>query len=63
MNEKGIFEKIKAVLGTGSGKCVVLENEEPRYVVMTWAEYQKVERQIEDLKRDWETIDIDRIPL
>lgn len=59
----GTFDKIKEVLGTGSGKCVVLENEEPRYVVMTWAEYQKVERQIEDLKRDWETIDIDRIPL
>ncbi|KKW47621.1 MAG: hypothetical protein UZ00_C0003G0030 [Parcubacteria group bacterium GW2011_GWA1_60_11] len=30
---------------------------------MTWEEYRKVERQIEDLKRDWETVDINKIPL
>lgn len=58
-----VFDKIKIVLESGSGKCVVLDNSEPRYVVMTWAEYQKLERQIEDLKRDWEAIDINKIPL
>ena len=57
------FDKIKAVLAAGSGKCVVLDNAEPQYVVLTWAEYQKIERQIEDLKRDWETVDINKIPL
>ncbi|MBI2037204.1 MAG: hypothetical protein HYT14_02490 [Candidatus Liptonbacteria bacterium] len=63
MEDGSTFDKIKEVLRAGSGKCIVLEGEEPRYVVMTWVEYQKVERQIEDLKRDWETIDINKIPL
>lgn len=63
MEDKSTFDTIKAVLAAGSGKCIVLANGEPQYVVMTWAEYQRVERQIEDLKRDWETIDINRIPL
>ncbi|OGY97272.1 MAG: hypothetical protein A2128_03095 [Candidatus Liptonbacteria bacterium GWC1_60_9] len=63
MENGSTFDKIKEVLRTGSGKCIVLEGAEPRYVVMTWEEYRKVERQIEDLKRDWETVDINKIPL
>jgi PHD/YefM family antitoxin component YafN of YafNO toxin-antitoxin module len=64
-----IFDKIKEILRTGSGKCVVLENGEPKYVVMTWSEYHKIEEEVEELKAlagkqpNWETIDINSLPL
>ena len=56
------FDKIKLTLATGSGKCVVLHNEEPRYIVMTWQEYQNLLDLMEKLKKG-EGIDINEIPL
>jgi len=56
------FERIKEVLRKGSGKCVVLDGEKPKYVVMTWGEYEKIEKMIEDLRRGMD-IDINDIPV
>lgn len=60
-----LFDKIKFVLARGSGKCVVLQDENPKYVVMTWDEYEKMEKLIEELKKggDFGTIDINDLPL
>ena len=35
------FDKIKEILKNGSGRCVVLYNDDPHYVAMTWQEYRK----------------------
>ena len=35
------FDKIKELLKNGSGRCVVLCNNDPCYVAMTWQEYKK----------------------
>jgi len=56
------FEKIKSTIKQGSGKCVVLEEERPKYVVMSWDEYEKLEKTIGDLKRSVD-IDINDIPV
>ncbi|MBI4119544.1 MAG: hypothetical protein HY456_01695 [Parcubacteria group bacterium] len=57
-----IFDKIKFTLAKGSGKCVVLHNEEPQYVVMTWREYEKLLEAVEKPEHT-EDIDINEIPL
>lgn len=56
------FDKIKITLAKGSGKCVVLQNEEPQYIVMTWREYEKLNSLLEDLKNRKE-LDINEIPV
>ncbi|MEK7146699.1 MAG: hypothetical protein AAB772_00395 [Patescibacteria group bacterium] len=56
------FDKIKITLTKGSGKCVVLQNEEPKYVVMTWQEYEKLNNLINVLKNK-EELDINEIPV
>lgn len=56
------FEEIKRTLEKGSGKCVVIEAEKPKYVIMTWREYEKLEKLIADLKRGVD-IDINDIPV
>ena len=59
------FDKIKLTLARGSGKCVVLHEEEPKYVVMTWEEYDKFEKLIERLKQGgaFSGVDINEIPV
>lgn len=56
------FAKIKLVLKEGCGKCVILDGDEPRYVAMTWAEYEKFVNLVEELKAG-KDIDIKNIPL
>lgn len=56
------FDKIKLTLASGSGKCVVLHDENPKYVVMTWQEYQKMVEYAERLKNS-DSIDINEIPV
>ncbi|MBI5147805.1 MAG: hypothetical protein HZA37_01490 [Parcubacteria group bacterium] len=56
------FSKIKFVLKEGCGKCVILDGDDPRYVVMTWAEYEKLVNLVEELKTG-KDIDIKNIPL
>lgn len=63
------FDKIKEVLKNGSGRCVVLYNDDPHYVAMTWQEYEKFAKIIEAEKINQkdnqriESIDINDIPL
>ena len=40
----------------------MLEEDKPKYVVMTWLEYQKLEKMIADLKKGVD-IDINDIPV
>ncbi len=56
------FSRVKSVLKNGSGKCVLLESGEARYVVMNWREYEELVNLIESLKAG-EDIDITRLPL
>ena len=59
------FDKIKEILKNGSGRCVVLYNDDPHYVAMTWQEYEKLVNIIEEIKfgRKIEDVDINDIPL
>ena len=65
------FDKIKEILKNGSGRCVVLYNDDPHYVAMTWQEYRKfvnIEKtgEIKNNKKTEEFygyIDINDIPL
>ena len=56
------FDTIKSTLEQGSGKCVVVNEDQPEYMVMTWLEYEKMVDTIHKLSGG-EDIDIADIPL
>lgn len=57
-----VFTQAKRMLKKGSGKCVVLKEEHPMYVVMTWDEYERLEKTMKELRQAVD-IDINAIPI
>lgn len=37
-----MWEKIKKILSKGEGKCIIVEDNQPAYVVLKWEDYEEI---------------------
>ncbi len=37
-----MWEKIKKILSKGDGKCIIVEDDQPTYVIIKWEEYESM---------------------
>ncbi len=37
-----MWDKIKKILSKGEGKCIIIEDNEPAYVVVKWENYERM---------------------
>ncbi len=68
-----MWERIKNILQKEGGKCIIIENNEPAYVVLTFDEYEKrnsrpqpaVDEQLDQVNRniaEWKELEAERVP-